>query len=703
MCLNRSYGILFDAFPHDQLILIYFPVKFHEKQIFFQSFKLLNNINIKNNPTVFYWLLISIAVIIGIYIRLKGLGTWPLALDEYYIIKASENILEHGLPQFINGGYYERGLLMQYLIAPLLAFGVKAEFAGRIITVIANLVAIPALYLIAKRIGNQHIAAIVVVIFSLSIWEIEFARFARMYTPFQTIFIWYIYFALKDFEAKDFTNFKWLIFLSVLGVFIYEGSIFLALLNFIPFVVLKKFDKKYLSLALIVLAFSLFYNKFIFFTLNSAPIFPPEYLSEIAGKVASYPIKIPKVLLPYSFTSSYFIFFTPIIILFTLSCVWIIIKNISSKNPFTIFAVAVLGIMAVFNQFGLFVLALLIFLLWDFFNHDFFNKKNMILLSLIFFINLIYWYIYGILSKEWYVLFDDFSSYSLWGVSKRLFVGFFNFPDNYISLVNYFKTLPILTVFSAVAVFGFIALILLKINKNESVKFLLGVVIFSGIAASLPKVLYVETRYTFFIIPIFLIIILYSVYFLLTKIFNQNVFAEYAFGFLVFVTFIFSRDFDFYHLTNIDNADVNYRMIYDNNFKKHLYRRWDIKTPTDFVKSNLDKNDLIMINENSMEYYLPRVDYFNFDYKHHAFVALSVENGKKERWSNAKLIYKNDDLINFIENRQTTIWYLVFPEGWLYEIDFYEKYRQYLVYQGVDGLIKVFKFPFESKIKQAKL
>src|SRR3990167_3104002 len=100
--------------------------------------KSLNNINIKNNPAVFYWSLISIAVIIGIYIRLKGLGTWPLALDEYYIIKSSENILKYGLPQFPNGGYYERGLIMQYLIAPLLALDIKPEFAGRIFSVVSN-------------------------------------------------------------------------------------------------------------------------------------------------------------------------------------------------------------------------------------------------------------------------------------------------------------------------------------------------------------------------------------------------------------------------------------------------------------------------------------------------------------------------------------------------------------------------------------
>lgn len=640
------------------------------------------------------------ALVIGIYVRLKGLGTWPLALDEYYIIKASENILKHGLPQFPNGGYYERGLLMQYLIAPLLSLGVKAELAGRVIAVIANLIALPALYLIAKRIGNHLIAAIVIVIFSLSVWEIEYARFARMYAPFQTIFIWYIYFLLKDFESKNFSNYKWLIFLSVLGVFIYEGSIFLALLNFIPFVVLKNFNKKYLSFSLAVLVFSLFYNKFNFFTLNSAPIFPPEYLSEIADKASDYPVKIPKVLLPYSFTSAYFNLLTPLMVLFTISCVWLLIKNMKDKNLYAIFSVIVLGILAVLNQFGLFILAIFIFLLWDFLNAEFINKKSILIIILLFAVNLIYWYAYGISSKEWYVLFDDFSSYSVWGVTKRLVVGFFNFPDNYISLRNYFKTLPILTVFAAITTFVFLLFILKNKMKNESVKFLLGVVMFSGLAATLPKILYVETRYTFFLVPIFLIFILYAIHFFVSNYINKKLLCDITFIALVMIVFFISMDFNLYHLFNIDKKDVNYRMIYDNNFKKHLYRRWDVKSPTDYVKKSIDEKDLIMINENSMDYYLPRVDYFNFDYKHHAFRALTVEGGKKERWSNAKLIYKNDDLINFIENRKTTIWYLVFPEEWLNEIDFYGKYKEYMVYQGIDGLIKVFKFPFDSNINK---
>jgi hypothetical protein len=180
----------------------------------------------------------------------------------------------------------------------------------------------------------------------------------------------------------------------------------------------------------------------------------------------------------------------------------------------------------------------------------------------------------------------------------------------------------------------------------------------------------------------------------LNKIFKKKLLANTTFILIILFVFVLSKDFNAYHLLNIDKEDVNYRMIYKNNYmKKHLYRRWDLNTPLDFVKNNLQADDLIIINENSHEYYLPRVDYFNIDYKHHAFIAISVENGKKERWSNSKLIYQNEDLIKFIENRKTTIWFTVFPEDWLFEINFYEKYKEYLVSQGIDELVKVYKFP----------
>ena len=377
----------------------------------------------------------------------------------------------------------------------------------------------------------------------------------------------------------------------------------------------------------------------------------------------------------------------------TFSC----IKLLKDKNFWSVSSILLLSILAMFNQFGLMILIFLLLYFWKILDINISDKKIIITLSLILIINFIFWYTFGILTKNWYVLFDDFSSFSIWGVTKRLLVGFLNYPDNYLTFLNYFRTIPLLTVVAGVTLLSLFLLLFLEKAKSDQIKFLFGAVIFLGLIAILPTLLYQETRYTFFLSPIVLLLALIPINKLFIVLIKRNMISNVGFVVAIMGVFILSKDFNLYHLLNIDKRDVNYRMIYNNYFKVHLYRRYDILTPTEFVKHNLNKEDIIMINENSLEYYLPRVDYFNFDYKHHAFAILTVERGKKERWSNAKLIYKHEDLINFIENRRSTIWYLVFPEGWLAEINFYEKYKENLVYKGVDGLVKVFKFPNERK------
>ena len=261
---------------------------------------------------------------------------------------------------------------MQYMITPLLLLGVKPEFAGRIIPLLSNLIAILPLYLITKRVSsNKLVAALAVVIFSFSIWEIEFARFARMYASFQAIFLWYIYFAIKDLEEKKFSHFKWLLFLSALSVFIYEGSIFLVLLNFLPFVLYRKINFKYLIGSILIFALSVFFDRFNLRSLNTAPIFPPDILNNISNQTFHSPIKLPQVLLPYSFTSGYFVLLTPAIIGITILLMWLIIKNLTSKNFYSVFSVIFLGVCAALNQFGLFLLAFLLFVFWHFVNSNF--------------------------------------------------------------------------------------------------------------------------------------------------------------------------------------------------------------------------------------------------------------------------------------------------------------------------------------------
>lgn len=181
------------------------------------------------------WIIISLlAVATGIFFRFRGFATWPLATDEYYIFRAMTFVLSGGLPEFPCGGYYSRGLLYQYITAPLLAAGIAPEAALRTVSILSNLAMLPAAWLLAHRLGGLRMAAVAVTILALSVWEIEMARFGRMYAPFQTLFLWYLYHLYNLMVTGEHRRWRYLIALSFAGPLVWEGGVILPVLNFIP-------------------------------------------------------------------------------------------------------------------------------------------------------------------------------------------------------------------------------------------------------------------------------------------------------------------------------------------------------------------------------------------------------------------------------------------------------------------------------------
>ncbi len=174
------------------------------------------------------------AVLVGIYARFKGLGTWPLGIDEYYTARTVQNVLRTGLPEFACGGYYARGLLVQYLGALLQLGGMSPELSLRLIAAVSSLIVLPAAFILGRRAGGFATGLVTVTVLALSVWEVEMARFARMYAPFQAVFVWYVVFFLKYTLDKE-TRALWpMIVLSVVGALVWEGGVFLALLNLLP-------------------------------------------------------------------------------------------------------------------------------------------------------------------------------------------------------------------------------------------------------------------------------------------------------------------------------------------------------------------------------------------------------------------------------------------------------------------------------------
>ena len=146
------------------------------------------------NKKIFFFAFLALCILLGFFFRIKGLSNGGFSnSDEYYIAKSVHNILEYGVPKYSLGGYYTRGLIYQYLSALLLLTGINEVFALRIIPLIFNILSIPAIYLLAKKINGKILIASIIFLFCFSILEIEYSRLARYYTPFQMLFLWYIY------------------------------------------------------------------------------------------------------------------------------------------------------------------------------------------------------------------------------------------------------------------------------------------------------------------------------------------------------------------------------------------------------------------------------------------------------------------------------------------------------------------------------
>jgi len=132
-------------------------------------------------------LVVACAVSAGLFARLDGLGSRPLAVDEYYFVQSVHHILQEGVPKFSTGGYYTRGLIPQYLAAASIAMFGDNGFAYRLPSVLFGLASIILLFVYGRGIVGGVLATALAVILLVSSWQIEFARFARMYAAFQCL------------------------------------------------------------------------------------------------------------------------------------------------------------------------------------------------------------------------------------------------------------------------------------------------------------------------------------------------------------------------------------------------------------------------------------------------------------------------------------------------------------------------------------
>lgn len=662
----------------------------------------------KTELTLYIFLILSIAF--GIYFRLKGLGKWPLAIDEYYIAQSVKNILNFGLPMWPSGGFYDRGIIYQYLTAGLMLTGLKAEFAIRIIPAITNLICLIPIYLISKKISGKILAAVLVFVFCFSVWEVEFARFGRMYAPFQMMFVWYLYFLYNNLIEGKSRSLKWLLILSFLSIFVYEGSVFLCILNFLPLIWDYENKKFYLSrislrnvnitylifcILVFISAYLLIKSNFRYFGLERSELLPTQIAvnTEASGEGQ---FRLPKLFLFPLLSSKLFllIYIIPVgIIAYSIYKIFINkMIRIQAKYVF-----ALLIVFSIFNLFGLIAAFFILFYLNDWIKKED-VKHGLKFLAIPIITIFIFWTIFALKSDSWYYYFPNEHFASIKEIIKVTWKEFLNYPYFYETFVLFRDTIPVYTYIIITLLFIGAANLFFTKN-NYRARLLFSLLIFLVLLVNILNLAYFDTRYFLFIFPLILILSFSSLENILQKIIPKENFKTACFIIISALILIASEDFNLNHLFRIDSKEINFRQNMTLAEKIHYYPRWDTRAPAEFINERRKSNDIVIINEQVNDFYLDSLSYVYRDYRSINFKGESIDRGRKERWTDAGLIYDDKDLINLLRNGNNTKWFLlntIWSTRFLREDSFFVYFDKYAVYANNDSSAIVYKVPGES-------
>ena len=102
------------------------------------------------------WLLLVAITAAGFWLRWLYVRDVSFFVDEYLTIRAAGRILAQGIPLLPSGNFYSHGLLVSYLVAPLLGLGATEPWLLRLPILLLSTAAIPLLYWTGRRIFGSH-------------------------------------------------------------------------------------------------------------------------------------------------------------------------------------------------------------------------------------------------------------------------------------------------------------------------------------------------------------------------------------------------------------------------------------------------------------------------------------------------------------------------------------------------------------------
>jgi Dolichyl-phosphate-mannose-protein mannosyltransferase len=592
-------------------------------------------------------LLASVALLAGFYGRFKGLGIWPLGVDEFYISRSIDNILRTGLPVFSCGGYYLRGLVYQYLAAGVRLTGLTPEFAGRFVAAICSVATLPAAYLLGKRIQGPVAGWLTVIILSVSIWEIEMARFARMYAPFQAVFVWYLVFCLRYTLDKEHAALGWMIALSVLGVLTWEGGVLLGIANIVALLLaheegrLKPAEWKRLAALVLLLG--------LLFAAGTNDLRGGTDVADAQAGAAAGPAN----------QAVHFIA-TGVAALrqqLAWSCGWLLISGLACRSlpwiwsfrrrPLAALSLcAALGAAAahVFTlAAGIIALSLLTQLIAP---RELTERRARYFLTsfasyLVFWLAFYYWS--GVAAIEPMV--------GGGAAMPPMVQHLIGFPDVYDAMVRpWVRTMPLLSIVLGFAlIFMFGQSLAKRGDRPGPIAVLLTLILVTVLIIGVTPTGRIETRYTFFLYPVFIILAIAASMIAMQRLLFLRRASLVASAAIPLLCFGATEDFQPRHLIGVDSAEVNFRVGMSASRAAHYYPRNDMRAVGEWLAAHVRPGDVVITGIPNLDEYYDGFDYFFLDAEDNRYDAYVCRDHRTERWTNHPLLTSEAALQPIVE------------------------------------------------------
>jgi mannosyltransferase len=142
--------------------------------------KIRTAIDVRDYAAIAHYVALGVVFLIGAWLRLTALNRQSLWFDEADVVIRAQQPLSRVMETFVAPG--ENGPIYNIMLALWIRFAGISEIAVRLPSAVFGVIALPLVYLLARRIAGSTVALIATGLLAISPYHIWYSQEAKMYT-----------------------------------------------------------------------------------------------------------------------------------------------------------------------------------------------------------------------------------------------------------------------------------------------------------------------------------------------------------------------------------------------------------------------------------------------------------------------------------------------------------------------------------------